>query len=74
LLRQSHLVIDGEAVALGVEGVADFNALHLPRHDAEVQFCPFDLLAFDGEDLRRAAPGSLTKNEFNPVERWCLRL
>jgi len=31
----SHL--DGEAVVLGVDGVADFNALHSRKHDHEVQ-------------------------------------
>jgi hypothetical protein len=28
-------VIDGEAVVLGVDGIADFNALHSRRHDDE---------------------------------------
>jgi hypothetical protein len=30
-------VLDDEAVVLGVDGVADFNALHSRRHDDEVQ-------------------------------------
>jgi bifunctional non-homologous end joining protein LigD len=51
--RHRHFVIDGEAVVLGVDGVADFNALHSRRHDAEVQFYAFDILALDGEDLRK---------------------
>jgi bifunctional non-homologous end joining protein LigD len=50
--RQKHFVIDGEAVVLGVDGVADFNALHSRRHDDEVQLCAFDVLAMDGDDLR----------------------
>jgi bifunctional non-homologous end joining protein LigD len=50
--RQKHFVIDGEAVVLGVDGVADFNALHLRQHDEEVQLYAFDCLALDGEDLR----------------------
>ena len=38
---------------LGVDGVADFNALHSRKHDDEVQLSmPFDILALDGEDLR----------------------
>jgi bifunctional non-homologous end joining protein LigD len=45
-------VIDGEAV-LGVDGISGFNGLHLRRHDDEVQFYAFDMLASDGEDLRR---------------------
>jgi bifunctional non-homologous end joining protein LigD len=44
-------VIDGEAV-LGVDGVADFNALHSRKHDYEVQLYAFDILALDSEDLR----------------------
>ncbi|MDA9520119.1 DNA ligase [Bradyrhizobium sp. CCBAU 11434] len=51
--RQTHFVIDGEAVVLGVDGVSDFNALHSRKHDAEVQLYAFDLLAVDGDDLRK---------------------
>jgi bifunctional non-homologous end joining protein LigD len=29
--RQKHFVIDGEAVALGVDGISDFNGLHSQR-------------------------------------------
>jgi bifunctional non-homologous end joining protein LigD len=50
--RVRQFVIDGEAVVLGVDGVADFNALHSRRHDYEVQLYAFDILALDGEDLR----------------------
>ena len=35
--RIRQLVIDGEAVVLGVDGVSDFNALHSRQHDEEVQ-------------------------------------
>jgi ATP-dependent DNA ligase len=41
-VRQKRFVLDGEAVVLGVDGVdgvADFNALHSRKHDHEVQFC-----------------------------------
>jgi bifunctional non-homologous end joining protein LigD len=51
-IRQNHFVIDGEAVVLGVDGIADFEALHLRQHDEEVQLYAFDILALDGEDLR----------------------
>jgi bifunctional non-homologous end joining protein LigD len=44
-------VIDGEAVLLGVHGRSDFNGLH--SHDHEVEFCAFDILVSDGEDLRK---------------------
>ena len=46
-------MIDGEAVVLGVDGISDFNALHSGRHNEEVQLCAFDVLAMDGDDLRR---------------------
>ncbi|MFL5239215.1 MAG: RNA ligase family protein [Rhizomicrobium sp.] len=52
-IRQSQFVLDGEAVVLGVDGVSDFNALHSRKHDHEVQFCAFDILVDDGEDLRK---------------------
>jgi bifunctional non-homologous end joining protein LigD len=51
--RHDQFVIDGEAVALGVDGAADFNALHSRKHNHEVQFYAFDILALDGDDLRR---------------------
>src|SRR5215831_9856536 len=35
--RHRQFVIDGEAVVLGVDGIADFNALHSRRHDEAVQ-------------------------------------
>jgi ATP-dependent DNA ligase len=45
-----QIVLDGEAVVLRVDGIADFNALHSRKHDDEVQFCAFDILAESGED------------------------
>ena len=47
------IVIDGEAVLLGVDGVSDFNGLHSRRHDDEVEFYAFDMLFSDGDDLRK---------------------
>jgi bifunctional non-homologous end joining protein LigD len=38
---------------LGVDGVSDFNGLHSCRHDDGVQLYAFDVLALDGEDLRK---------------------
>jgi hypothetical protein len=49
--RYKQFVIDGEAVILGVDGISDF-ALHSVKHNDEVQLYAFDLLAFDGGDLR----------------------
>jgi bifunctional non-homologous end joining protein LigD len=51
--RQKHFVIDGEAVIPGLDGVSDFDALHSGRHNDEVQFYAFDMLAGDGDDLRQ---------------------
>ena len=51
--RFKQFVIDGEAVVLGLDGVADFNALHSRKHDDEVQLYAFDILALGGEDLRK---------------------
>ncbi|WP_311982634.1 DNA ligase [Bradyrhizobium japonicum] len=50
--REQHLVMDGEAVVLGVDGASDFNALHSRKNDHEVQLYAFDALAVGGEDLR----------------------
>ena len=52
-IRQPHFVIDGEAVVLGVDGVSDFDALISRKHDDEVQLYAFDLLALEGDDLRK---------------------
>ncbi|WP_370126379.1 ATP-dependent DNA ligase [Bradyrhizobium ottawaense] len=52
-IRQDHFVIDGEAVVLGVDGISDFDALHSGRHNDEVQLYAFDMLAGDGEDMRK---------------------
>jgi bifunctional non-homologous end joining protein LigD len=51
--RTPSFVIDGEAVLLGVDGISDFNGLHSRRHDDEVQLYAFDILALDGDDLRK---------------------
>lgn len=58
--RQERFVIDGEAVILGIEGISDFNALRSGKRNAEVQLCAFDVLAFEGEDLR-SLPLSMRK-------------
>ncbi len=50
--RSNSFVIDGEAVVLGADGIADFNALHSGKQNGEVQFCAFDVLAIEGEDVR----------------------
>jgi bifunctional non-homologous end joining protein LigD len=59
--RSTSFVIDGEAVLLGVDGISDFNGLHSRRHNDEVQLYAFDILALEGEDLRKL-PLHLRKN------------
>jgi ATP-dependent DNA ligase len=51
--RVRQFVIDGEAVVLGIDGISDFDAPHSGKHNEEVQLCAFDVLAMDGDDLRR---------------------
>jgi bifunctional non-homologous end joining protein LigD len=65
--RHRQFVIDGEAVVLGVDGVADFNALHSRRHEEEVQLYAFDVLALDGDDLR-TLPLTMRKTHLDRLE------
>jgi bifunctional non-homologous end joining protein LigD len=49
-------VIDGELVALDRNGVSHFQLLqNALRNAAKLQYCAFDLMFYDGEDLRRLA-------------------
>jgi bifunctional non-homologous end joining protein LigD len=52
-------------VVLDVDGVAEFNVLHSRKHDHEVQLYAFDILALNGEDLRRLV--SMRKTNLAPV-------
>jgi bifunctional non-homologous end joining protein LigD len=63
-VRQKRFALDGEAVVLGVDGVADFNALHSRKHDHEVQFCAFDILT-EGDDQLRGLPLSMRKTNLD---------
>jgi bifunctional non-homologous end joining protein LigD len=49
-IRQTRFVLDGEAVILGVDGIADFDALHSRQG---VQLCAFDILVEGDDDLRK---------------------
>ena len=51
--RQKHFVIDGEAIVRGVDGYSDFNALHSGKYNDEAELLAFDILAFDGDDIRK---------------------
>ena len=65
---RKQFVIDGEAVVLCLDGMPDFNALHSGKHNAEVQFCAFDVLALDGDDLRDL-PHSMRKTNLERLLR-----
>jgi bifunctional non-homologous end joining protein LigD len=62
--RMKDFVIDGEAVILGVDGVADFDAQHSGKHNDEVQLYAFGVLALDGDDLRQL-PLSMRKTNLS---------
>jgi bifunctional non-homologous end joining protein LigD len=50
---KSDAVIDGELVAIGKDCVSHFQLLqNALRHEAKLQYCAFDLMFQNGEDLR----------------------
>jgi bifunctional non-homologous end joining protein LigD len=51
-LRARSFTMDGEAVVVGVDGVARFNALHRRHKASNALLYAFDLLELNGEDLR----------------------
>ena len=52
-LRVRSATIDGEAIVCGQHGRSDFDKLHGGGYNEQVVLFAFDLLAVDGEDLRR---------------------
>jgi bifunctional non-homologous end joining protein LigD len=51
---KADAVIDGELVAIGKDGVSHFQLLqNALRHEAKLLYCAFDLMFFDGDDLRK---------------------
>jgi hypothetical protein len=52
-INTSQFVIDGEAVLLGVDGISDCDGLCNGRQNHEVQLNTFDILALDGDYLRK---------------------
>ncbi len=60
-IRSTSLVLDGEAVLLGVDGISDFDGLHSRQYNDEVQFYAFDVLVDGSNDLRKL-PLHLRKN------------
>jgi bifunctional non-homologous end joining protein LigD len=60
-IKTSQFVLDGEAVLLGVDGISNFDGLYSGKQNNEVQLYAFDILALDGDDLRKL-PLHLRKN------------
>jgi len=60
-LRASSFILDGEAVVCGPNGVAIFDALHRHGTVSDAMLYAFDLLEFDGEDLRTLPLGDRKK-------------
>jgi bifunctional non-homologous end joining protein LigD len=52
-LKAASCLIDGEAVCCDDNGVSNFNRIRYRRHDGDVFLYAFDLIEFDGDDLRR---------------------
>jgi bifunctional non-homologous end joining protein LigD len=52
-LPASSIMLDGEGVICGQDGVSDFNALHSKNRDDDVMLYAFDLLELNGEDVRQ---------------------
>ena len=46
-------ILDAEVVWLGLDGAADFDALHSRVNDQTASACAFDLMMLNGDDLRR---------------------
>jgi hypothetical protein len=44
-------VIDGEAVILGIDGIAGLQRAPFRQQNGEVQLCAFDVVAIDGDDV-----------------------
>ena len=52
-LRARSIIVDGEAVCCGDDGVPSFDRIRYRRHDASVFLYAFDLIELNGDDLRR---------------------
>jgi bifunctional non-homologous end joining protein LigD len=51
-LKVRSIIIDGEAVVCGENGVSEFDKLHSQNYDDQVVLFAFDLLELDGDDWR----------------------
>jgi bifunctional non-homologous end joining protein LigD len=50
---KGNAILDAEVVWIGSDGVADFDVLHSRLNDQNAVALAFDLMALDGDDLRR---------------------
>src|SRR5688500_17735926 len=55
LLKARTCIIDGEAVGCGPDGIATFDLIRYRRHDERVFLRAFDVIEFNGDDLRLEA-------------------
>jgi len=68
-LRSRSCIIDGEAVACGHDGIADFERIRYRHNDDSVFLYAFDLIELDGDDLR-PLPLTVRKTRLaNVIER-----
>ena len=51
-LRPRSCIIDREAVACGEDGLSSFDRIRYRRDDHSIFMWAFDLIEFDGDDLR----------------------
>jgi bifunctional non-homologous end joining protein LigD len=51
-LHVRSCVVDGEAIVVNREGLSVFDLLYYRQHDHAAVLCAFDLIEFDGYDLR----------------------
>jgi ATP-dependent DNA ligase len=52
-LPANSFLIDGEAIVTNAKGLAVFDLIRRKRHGDDAVLIAFDLMALDGEDLRR---------------------
>jgi bifunctional non-homologous end joining protein LigD len=59
-IKQDAMIV-GELVAIGIDGVSHFQLLqNALRHEAKLQYCAFDLMLPDGDDLRGLSSTSVS--------------
>jgi len=51
-LKVGSIMIDGEGIISGPDGMASFDLLHSKQNDDQVSLCAFDLIEWNGDDYR----------------------